>query len=70
MLTSPSLAPREPFRLLRWQFVPVQDPSDQSIRWRWRGYTQTGKLELESQDTFESLTECMDDAKNHGYGDA
>ena len=62
------MAPREPFHTLRWEFVPVTDPRDSSIRWKWRGYTQTGKLALESAEIFETLTECMDDAKEHGYG--
>jgi hypothetical protein len=63
------LAPRESHHPLRWQFVPVQAPNDGSVRWKWRGYTQTGKVALESSESFESLTECMSDARQHGYGD-
>jgi len=62
------VAPREPFHLLRWQFVPVQNPRDGAVHWKWRGYSQTGSLVMQSEDSFDSLTECMDDAKEHGYG--
>ena len=39
------------------------------MRWKWRAYTQTGNTALESQQSFESLTECMEHARQHGYGD-
>jgi hypothetical protein len=60
---------RDSHHPLRWQFIPVQDANDRSVRWKWRGYTQTGSVALESEQSFESLSECMDDAKQHGYGD-
>jgi hypothetical protein len=52
---------------LRWEFVPAQRPGDGTIRWRWRGYTQAGKLAVQSEGDFETLTECMSDARNNGY---
>ena len=48
--------------------MPVTNPRDKSIRWLWRAYTQTGDLALESEASFESLTECMGDAKARGFG--
>jgi len=39
-----------------------------AVRWRWRAYTQTGQVAMESDETYETLTECMDDAKQRGYG--
>jgi len=62
------MAPRESFHLLRWQFVPVQNPRDSAVHWKWRAYSQTGTLVMQSEDSFDALTECMDDAKEHGYG--
>jgi hypothetical protein len=53
----------------RWRFVPVPSAADRSIHWVWRAYTQTGALALESPQTFETLSECMDDAKANGFGD-
>jgi hypothetical protein len=53
---------------LRWQFVPVEDPADRSVRWKWRAHTQTGRLAMECERVFETLTECMDDARAAGYG--
>jgi len=47
--------------------VPVRDERDGSIRWMWRAYTQTGKLALHSDRSFETLTECLNDAKQNGY---
>jgi hypothetical protein len=63
------MAPRDKLHLLfRWEFLPVKDARDGSIRWAWRAYTQTGALVMESDGSFEELTECMEDAKARGYG--
>ncbi|HYG56244.1 MAG TPA: hypothetical protein VD965_13190 [Burkholderiales bacterium] len=40
------------------------------MRWFWKAYTQTGELAFESERPFDSLTDCMDDAKLKGYGEA
>ena len=48
--------------------MPVTNPRDKSICWVWRAYTQSGDLALESEGSFETLTECMADAKAHGFG--
>ena len=62
------MAPPEKLNLpLRWEFVPLQ-AENHAVRWRWRAYTQSGQLAMESDTTFETLTECMDDAKQRGYG--
>jgi hypothetical protein len=64
-----TVAPTDRFQLpLRWQFVPLEDPVDRSVRWKWHAHTQTGRLAMESERVFETLTECMDDAKAAGYG--
>ena len=52
---------------LRWDFVPEVAGTDRAIRWRWRAYTQTGSLFAESRESFETLTECVGDAGQHGY---
>jgi hypothetical protein len=63
------MEPNDRVRLpLRWQFVPMSDPRDNAIRWTWRAYTQTGASAMECAGSFDSLTECMDDAKANGYG--
>jgi len=46
----------------------MEHPQDRSVHWKWRAYTQTGKLAMESEREFETLTECMDDARAAGYG--
>ena len=38
------------------------------IRWTWRAFTQTGEAAMESKGSFETLTDCMNDAKAMGYG--
>jgi len=38
------------------------------VRWSWRAYTQAGRLAMQSAETFETLTECMEDARASGYG--
>jgi hypothetical protein len=63
------MAPKEPVHLpLRWEFVPVKAPHDGAVCWKWRAYTQSGKLEKEAAGQYDTLTECMEDAKSHGYG--
>jgi len=63
------MTPKDPIHLpLRWEFLPVQNDRDGAVLWKWRAYTQTGKLATESAQTFETLTECMNDAKASGYG--
>jgi hypothetical protein len=63
------LAPTEKFRLpLRWEFVPVEDARDRSVRWKWRAFKQTGELAMESGGVFDTLTECTEDARKQGYG--
>ena len=63
------MAPTDRIQLpFRWQFVPVTDPRDASVRWEWRAYTQTGRLAMQALGSFETLTECMEDARSHGYG--
>ena len=51
----------------RWQFLPVADERDGSIKWAWRAFTHTGKLALYSDRLFDSLTDCLSDAREHGY---
>jgi hypothetical protein len=52
---------------LRWEFAPEVERTDGTIRWRWRAYTQTSRLFAESQESFDTLTECIGDARQHGY---
>ena len=51
----------------RWEFVSVENPKDKAIRWKWRAFTQAGKMAMESDDAFETRTECVADAKDRGY---
>jgi hypothetical protein len=63
------MAPADKINLpFRWSFIPSQNAKDGAIRWSWRAYTQTGGLAMESQGTFDTFTDCMNDAKTHGYG--
>jgi hypothetical protein len=63
------MAPTDKINLpFRWSFIPSQNPKDGAIRWSWRAYTQTGELAMESEGTFETFTDCMNDAKTRGYG--
>jgi hypothetical protein len=51
----------------RWEFTPVRYAPDSSIHWKWRAFSQAGQLAMESQHTFETLTECIADARKSGY---
>ena len=50
-----------------WYFDTVENPLDKSIRWKWRAMSQAGELVMESKETFETRTECIEDAKARGY---
>jgi len=53
---------------LRWEFLPsLEGSGPSSVRWRWRAWTQAGKLFAESDQAFEMYIDCLDDAKRHGY---
>jgi hypothetical protein len=63
------MAPSDKIQLpLRWQFVPEQERRDGLVRWRWKAYTQAGALAMQSASSFDTLTECMEDARERGYG--
>lgn len=63
------MAPTDRIHLpFRWQFMPGHDPRDGSVRWEWRAYTQAGRLAMQSAESFETLTDCIADAREHGYG--
>ena len=63
------MAPTDRIHLpFRWQFVPVNHAQDGSVRWEWRAYTQAGRLAMQSVEKFETLTDCIADAREHGYG--
>jgi hypothetical protein len=53
---------------LRWQFLPEREGSDGAVRWRWKAYTQAGALAMQSEAAFDTLTECMESARERGYG--
>jgi len=62
------MAPAEKIPLpFRWQFVPGKEARDGAIRWSWQAYSQTGILAMQSERSFETLTECIQDAKSKGY---
>ncbi|HSU76342.1 MAG TPA: hypothetical protein VLI89_04695 [Burkholderiales bacterium] len=62
------MAPKEPIQLpLRWEFTPQQHPRTGIVSWKWTAYSHSGKVEMRSKDAFDTLTECMNDAKQHGY---
>ena len=62
------MAPKEPIHLpLRWEFTPVQHARTGIVTWKWTAYSHNGKVEMLSKESFDTLTECMSDAKQHGY---
>jgi hypothetical protein len=63
------MAPKDRLPLpFRWSFVPEQEAKDGSIRWTWRAYAQNGLEVMRSEGSFETITECMNDARARGYG--
>jgi hypothetical protein len=62
------VAPTERFNLpFRWEFVPVEQQQDRSVHWKWHAYSQTGRHVMSSEATFETLSECIVDARDKGY---
>ena len=65
------MAPTDRVHLpFRWSFDPEKDAKDGSIRWRWRAYAQNGLHLMESAGAFDTITECMEDARAQGYDPA
>jgi hypothetical protein len=63
------MAPTDKINLpFRWSFVPTQNARDGTIRWTWQAYTQSGQLAMQCEGSFETFTECVNDAKERGYG--
>lgn len=52
---------------LRWQFIPVMQERDGSVHWTWTAYTQAGEAAMSASQAFETLSECLADAKASGY---
>ena len=52
---------------LRWEFVPEEAGRDRAVHWRWRAFTQGGRFHAASGSSFETLNECIEDARRHGY---
>jgi hypothetical protein len=62
------MAPTDAVHLpFRWEFEPVRNPADGAIHWQWRAFTHSGSLAMESEHGFETLTDCVDDAKRFGF---
>ena len=62
------MAPKDhPHLPFRWEFIPVENPRDKSVRWTWRAYAQTGAVALQSDNSFDTLTDCMQHATEAGY---
>jgi hypothetical protein len=62
------MAPTDKFRVpFRWEFSPFESPRDKAIHWIWRAYDHAGHLLMESDTSFESRLECLEDASRHGY---
>jgi len=41
--------------------------ADRQVCWRWRAFTQSGTFHAASAESFETFSECLEDAKQHGY---
>jgi hypothetical protein len=57
----------DPLLPFRWEFIPVEAPRDKAIHWKWRAHNQLGHVLMESERTFESRLECVEDAMANGY---
>jgi hypothetical protein len=51
---------------LRWEFVSVREVG-QPVAWKWRVYTVGGTEVMRCPGGFESLAECIEDARKFGY---
>jgi hypothetical protein len=64
----PSNVPPEKYLRVsyRWTFRSLDGPAG-AIWWAWTAYELNGNEALRSKASFETLTECIEDAKEHGY---
>jgi hypothetical protein len=50
---------------MAWHFLPIGDPV---LQWRWQfADDDTGSVLKQSDDTFKTLYDCVEDARCHGY---
>ena len=62
------MSPAEKIPLpFRWQFFPLKSERGGDIRWAWRAFAQNGEMTMQSKEAFDTLTECIQDAKTKGY---
>jgi hypothetical protein len=54
---------------LRWRFSPEQSPGA-SVRWRWKAFDDGDRDVRESHRSFETLSDCISDARDNGYPEA
>lgn len=50
-----------------WGFHRVSTPSSVKKQWRWQKCEDAGAVLESSEKTFRTLTDCMRDAREHGY---
>jgi hypothetical protein len=53
---------------VRWEFTVVDGLAGQ-YRWRWMAYDSAGTEIFRSETDFDTLTACVEDAKDRGYSD-
>lgn len=51
---------------LAFSFVPLKGHAG-FLTWKWEAQDKSGRVVLESQESFELLTECIGHAASHGY---
>jgi hypothetical protein len=62
------MAPAERISLpFRWQFDPAKEAKSGAVVWSWRAYSQSGDVVMQSEQSFDTLTACISDARTRGY---
>jgi hypothetical protein len=50
---------------MAWHFLPIGDPV---LQWRWQfADDDTGSVLKQSDNSFKTLYDCVEDARCHGY---
>jgi hypothetical protein len=61
------MAPEKPRLPFHWRFEPVQAAGPISIKWQWKALDHAGREAMASPLPFVTISECIADAKKHGY---
>jgi hypothetical protein len=51
----------------RWRFQPTKATTTPDLQWEWAKFDGENRVVLRAETPLQTLIECIEDAKKHGY---